>query len=117
MSASLEELLRAAAAKGLTHLSVHPTDSTDGKTTYWRASATPSTQHRYVDATGTDIVEVVTRVLTELPAAKRRAVPKKDVTVMVTNEPGEPLSGMPAGTDPLDLHDAFGDMDKWLPKT
>lgn len=161
---TLEDLLRAAAAKGLTHLTVYPVESADKKTIYWHARATPSSQHSYVhEIVADDIVGAMTAVLERMPAAKKRAAPKKgDVTVAVTeppidmdesaerlsrlatppdehpveippskvtdaqlaedlsgltNKPGEPLSGMPPGTDPLDLHDAFGDMDKWLPKT
>jgi hypothetical protein len=47
---TLEDLLREAAAKGLTHLSLHPVHSGDNKTVYWRATATPSTMHKYVHA-------------------------------------------------------------------
>lgn len=111
---SIEELLREAATKGLTHFSLHPTESTDGKTVYWRASATPSTAHRYVEAVGTDIVDVVIRALVQLPAAKKRAAPKSRF-----DEANPPLSEMAqravtvavTSGDPVDLHD--GPNDEW----
>lgn len=187
MSKSLEELIRECAAAGCTHLTVYPVHSTDNKTVYWHARATPSTAHRYVHEIDTDIVAAITKVITLMPKAPKRAPSKKgmlDLTATVTEPPlvsdaahdqmlamqgmaeppidmdesaerlsrlatpeeetvtyhttgrdpevdaavdikipkseiktGEPLSGMPPGTDPLDLHDAFGDMDQWLPKT
>lgn len=145
MSASLEDLIRQCAANGCTHLTVYPVHSADNKTVYWHARATPSTQHRYVHEIDTDIVAAITKVITLMPKAPKRAPSKKgmlDLTATVTpseeppidmdesaerltclaedaetNKPGEPLSGMPPGTDPLDLHDAFGEIDQWLPKT
>lgn len=72
---ALEDLIREAAAKGLTHLSLHPVHSEDRKTTYWRCTATPSTMHKYVHVTTTDPVEAILTVLASLPKAGRRKVP------------------------------------------
>lgn len=69
---TLEEHLREGCAKGLTHLSLYPVPSADGKTTYWHATASPSTQHQYVKHTCLDPVEVVAQVLQLLPRATRR---------------------------------------------
>ena len=86
---TLEELLRAAAARGLTHLTLYPVDSNDGKRSYWHARATPSTAHGYVQMTDEDPVKAVTRVLEALPSAKRRNLskhtePQMEVTAAVT---------------------------------
>lgn len=161
MSASLEDLIRQCAANGCTHLTVYPVHSADNKTVYWHARATPSTQHRYVHEIDTDIVAAITKVITLMPKAPKRAPSKKgmlDLTAAVTepplvsdaahdqmlamqgmaeppidmdesaerltrlaedaetNKPGEPPS-KPTETAPLDLNDAFGEMDQWLPKT
>jgi hypothetical protein len=94
---SIDEALREAAAKGLTHLSLWPVPSADGKTTYWNARATPSTGHQYVSAARVDPAEAVNDVLVNLPKAKKR------VTAAVT-EPSD-LSGLPPGKDGLDLLD------------
>lgn len=69
---TLEDTLREAATRGLTHLTLYPTWSNDGKTTYWNARATPSTGHQYVSAAHSDPVEAVRVVLTELPRCKKR---------------------------------------------
>lgn len=69
---TLEDTLREATTRGLTHLTVWPTWSNDGKTTYWNARATPSTGHQYVSAAHSDPVEAVRVVLTDLPRAKKR---------------------------------------------
>lgn len=138
MSASLEDLLRQCAANGCTHLTVYPVHSADNKTIYWHARATPSTQHRYVHEIDVDIVAAITKVITLMPAAKKR-VPKKDMldfTATVTepephrdpeppidmDESAERLSRLatpeeepeqkPVAT-PLDLNDAFGTEDEW----
>lgn len=70
---SIEDTLRAAAAKGMTHLTLYPVQSDDGKTTYWHARATPSTGHSYVQTTSRDPVEAVEQVLLALPKAPKRA--------------------------------------------
>lgn len=111
---TLEDLLREAAAKGLTHLSLHPVPSDDGKTTYWRASATPSTQHKYVQAATLDPAEAVRVVLEALPRAPRRATPKSKF-----DKENPPLSEMAQREvtaavnpgDPVDLRD--GPNDEW----
>lgn len=86
---ALEDLLREAAKRGLTHLSLAPVPSTDAKTTYWLASATPSTMHKYISTTSKDPVEALEQVLKALPKAPKRAPRKGDdlLTATVT----EPL--------------------------
>jgi|SRR5712664_2109345 len=79
---TLEDLLREAATKGMTHLTLYPVHSSDNKTIYWMARSTPSTGHQYVAAAKLDPVEAVTAVLEALPRAKKRAPAK--VTVAVT---------------------------------
>lgn len=69
---TLEELLVAATANGLTHVTLYPVHSEDRKTTYWHARATPSTGHQYVSANGTNPVDVLAQVLEGLPRAKKR---------------------------------------------
>lgn len=120
--ATLEDLLREAAAKGLTHLSLHPVPSENNKTVYWRCSATPSTMHKYVSTTMLDPVESVVAVLKALPKVPRKSAanaiirgelfdPK--VTAAVT-EPSD-LAGMP---EPSDLTGTPTEgLDEWLPKT
>lgn len=71
---ALEDLIEQAAAKGLTHLTLYPVQSEDGKKTYWAARATPSTMHSYVQTEATDPVKALTAVLESLPAAKKRKV-------------------------------------------
>ena len=85
----IEDALREAAAKGLTHLSVHPVPSADGKQVYWRATASPSTNHFPAVGNGTDIVEAVTQALKALPGAKRRTATKR------FDGANPPLSEMP----------------------
>jgi hypothetical protein len=69
---TLEEALTEAAGRGLTHLTLYPTWSNDGKTIYWNARATPSTGHHYVSAAHNDPVEAMRVALTDLPRAKKR---------------------------------------------
>jgi hypothetical protein len=102
---ALEDLLREAAAKGLTHLSIHPVPSEDGKKVYWRATATPSTGHQYVQAANQDLIVALELVLKSLPRATRRRAekisePQMEVTATVKSEP-EPQE----------------EIDRWLPKT
>lgn len=85
---ALEDLLREAAKRGLTHLSLAPVPSNDAKTTYWLASATPSTMHKYISTTSVDPVEAITQVLAVLPKAPKRAPRGKDLlTATVTPAP------------------------------
>lgn len=100
----LEEIIREAAKKGLTHLSLHPVHSEDNKTVYWRCTATPSTMHKYVHVTELDPVAAISAVLKAMPKAASRAKPaagapepKREVTATVN--------------DPVDLHD--GPNDEW----
>jgi hypothetical protein len=113
---ALEDLLREAAKRGLTHLSLHPVHSDDNKTVYWRCSATPSTMHKYVSTTTLDPVESVAAVLKAMPKAPKRSA--KELTVAVS-EPN-----LRAGGDPPVPEDLLtppktpaGEMDEWLPKT
>lgn len=68
----LEEIIREAVKRGITHLSLHPVQSEDHKTTYWRCSATPSTMHKYVSVTTLDPIEAITQTLAAMPKAKKR---------------------------------------------
>lgn len=115
---ALEDLIREAAAKGLTHLSLHPVHSEDRKTTYWRCSATPSTMHKYVQVTTTDPVEAVLTVLASLPKAPKRAR---------TSATGAPTPATDDGftaavSDPMphsvpDLQEGpENELETWLPK-
>lgn len=130
---TLEEALLAAAAKGLTYLSLHPVHSEDNKTVYWRCSATPSTMHKYVSTQALNPVDAMLEVLKVLPKAPSRSKP---VTAAVN--PSHPLGypdGLPldkalrpgenigstTGTNlharPLDEIDPpAGELDQWLPK-
>jgi hypothetical protein len=91
---TLEEALKLAAERGLTHLTLYPVPSADNKITYWHAKATPSTGHNYVQITTTDPVDAVVQVLQALPRAPKRAAAKITATV---NEPA-------------------AEIDKWLPQ-
>jgi hypothetical protein len=92
---AIEDLLREAAAKGLTHLTLYPVDSQDGKSVYWNARATPSTGHMYVQVANFDPVKAVELVLEALPRARKRAAP--NVTAAVKDPPGETT---PTETEP-----------------
>jgi hypothetical protein len=81
---TLEQALREAAAKGLTHVTMWPVPSQDRKTTYWYARATPSTAHSYVQTQNVDPVAALTAVLESLPKAPKRVA--KKVTATVTDE-------------------------------
>lgn len=78
---TLEELLADACAKGLTHLTVWPVPSSDGRQTYWAARATPSTGHHYVSAQSKFAIDAITEVLLALPKARKRAT---KITAAVT---------------------------------
>jgi hypothetical protein len=91
---TLEEQLRNACEKGMTHFTMWPVHSEDRKTIYWHAQATPSTGHSYVSTNSLDPVEAVTEVLKALPRAKaerqhvahRKSDPPDEVTAPVTEE-------------------------------
>ena len=85
MSDDLEALLRQACEKGLTHLTLAPTPSADGKTTYWGARATPSGQHMYVAVNHTDPVVALKGVLLGLPKAGRRKIVKSEPVTAAVN--------------------------------
>lgn len=110
---TIEELLTAACAKGLTHLTMWPVPSADGKTTYWHARATPSTGHHYVSASGLNPADVLAEVLSSLPKAPKRAVtaavkPRFDsVNPPISEMPQR--AATPANLDP--------ELEDWLPKT
>lgn len=134
---ALEDLLREAAKRGITHLSLSPTPSEDNKTVYWLAKATPSTEHKYVQCACADPVDAVTQVLQAMAKAPKRAAPTKrfdsvsapvsempqranEITATVTEPPGqetqaqtetEPVPAAPAA--PLNLEEEFA---SWLPK-
>lgn len=124
---TLEDALREACTRGLTHFTLYPVPSADGKITYWHGRATPSTGHSYVQTHGTDPVDVMTKVLESLPKAPKRPKidphrgtrfdePKLDqaaierhigtsVTAAVTDELPEPQTNSQRG------------IDQWLPRT
>lgn len=82
---TLDEALREAAARGLTHLTLFAVPSLDSKKTYWAARAAPSTGHHYVQFNGDDPVEVLVECLALLPKARKRA--EKPITAAVNPEP------------------------------
>ena len=100
MSDTLAELIREKAARGMTHLTLYPVPSVDGKQTYWCARCTPSTEHRYSQAAAADPITAITQALQEMANAPKRkgADPKmmvgsEPVTATVTEEevlPAEP---------------------------
>lgn len=109
---TLEEQLLAAANAGLTHLSLHPVFSEDRKKTYWRATATPSTMHKYVSTQALNPVEAVAEVLKALPKAPKRAA---KVTAAVTH----PMDlDPPEGTaeNPINMDETKEGLEAWLPK-
>jgi hypothetical protein len=106
---TIEELLRAAAAKGLTHLTLYPVESEDRKTTYWHARATPSSAHSYVQIATTDPVEAVVQVLKALPGAKKRVTATVNPDRQTTH-PGAVLPGDLIEPQPP------GELETWLPK-
>lgn len=83
----LETLLRDACKRGLTHMTLAPTPSADGKKVYWRCTATPSTMHKYVSVNHEDPIAAMSAVLKELPKAGRRTAQTKietEITATVT---------------------------------
>ncbi len=105
MAHELETLLREACERGITHLTLYPVPSTDGKTAIWHARGTPSTMHKYVSAVDYDPIKALTAVLLGLPKAPKQRAPKKgegrpaeldaptpagnEITAAVTPEPEE----------------------------
>lgn len=86
----LETLLAQACERGMTHLTLAPVPSADGKTTYWAARATPSTNHMYVAVNDKDPIVALRGVLLGLPKAGRRTAAKKEkVTAPVTLDENE----------------------------
>lgn len=84
---SLEDKLRAAAEKGVTHISLFSVPRHgDPKKFYWAARATPSTGHHYVSSNSEDPVEALAKVLDDLPKAKRRDAKPDLITATVTPE-------------------------------
>lgn len=75
---SLEEALRDAAARGITHLSIYPVHSADRKIVYWHASASPSTEHLPAKASSLDIVEAAAQALHGMARAPKRSAPKRE---------------------------------------
>lgn len=136
---ALEDLIREAASRGITHLSLSPTPSEDGRTIYWAARATPSTEHKYISCNTLDPVDAITQVLLALPKAPKRAprtkngerpisvpvaeLPEAPVTAAVTRETFTVPEGHVATRDgdgratgettPINLDDEFS---SWLPK-
>lgn len=78
-------MLRQACERGITHLTLAPTPSEDGKTIYWAARATPSTTHKYVACNDKDPIVALTGVLLGLPKAPKRSAPKEKITAPVTS--------------------------------
>lgn len=119
---TLEEILREAATKGLTHLTLYPTFSDDRKTTHWCARATPSTGHQYISASDIDPIKVLTTVLVNLPRAKKRTDAKIDQnrgsTYPAQNEITATVTEPDAKPGATGLHPELeNEIDKWLPKT
>lgn len=108
---TLEEALRDAARKGITHLTLYPVPSADNKTTYWCARATPSTGHSYVQTNSLDPVEAVIEVLKALPGAKRRvtAAVKLDENIGSTD-------WTKPETTVADIDKPQEELGRWLPK-
>lgn len=112
---TLEEALLAAANRGLTHLSLHPVFSEDRKTTYWRATATPSTMHKYVSTQSLDPAEAILEVLKALPKAPARG----KVTAAVNHPMDLDQRAEDQGVG-ITHHEAINPpaegLDVWLPK-
>jgi hypothetical protein len=84
---TLDELIKQATERGLTHLTMWPVPSTDGKKIYWYARATPSTQHSYVQAHSEDPLHALKVVLESLPKAPKRAKSDKVTFAIADEEP------------------------------
>lgn len=114
MAVALEDLLREAAKRGLTHLSLHPVHSEDNKTVYWRCSATPSTMHKYVSTTTLDPVESVAAVLKAMPKAQKRST--KELTVAVKAPGHTDLMITPEAIDDAIERDQLDPAADWMLK-
>ena len=110
----LEDALKLACAKGMTHLTLYPVESSDRKKMYWHARATPSTGHGYVFGTALDPVEAVTTVLKNLPSAKQRAVSKETGRQHVSHRASDPPDEVTATATETPLEPET--FDTWLPK-
>jgi hypothetical protein len=114
---TLEDLLRTATAKGLTHLTLYPVHSEDRKTVYWHALATPSTMHRYVETTALDPVEAITQVLGALPSASRRRAPAAEPNLRGSSGvTAAVIDPMPHSVPDPQLSPE-NELETWLPKT
>jgi len=121
---TLEEALREAATKGLTHVTIWPVESHDRKTVYWYARATPSTGHSYVQTHALDPAEAMVEVLKALPNAKKRHAPAKDpnlygsglVEVTAPVSLAENIRSLDAHRPPTTVADLDPTLANWLPK-
>lgn len=105
---TLEERIKEACDKGLTHLTVWPVPSVDGKHTYWAARATPSTGHAYVSTQSKFAVDAIAEVLAQLPKAKSRSLPPpREFTAAVTD---------PVAVAKEEFSQITSEIDRWLPK-
>lgn len=111
---TLEELFKEACAKGITHFTLYPVPSQDGKTLYWCARATPSTGHSYVQTQTLNPIEAITEVLKSLPKAPKRVVGKAKELAMPYG-PGSELHGDPYKEPPVTEPQPEG-INAWLPK-
>ena len=82
---ALEDVIREAISRGLTDLQLHPEFSNDRKTAYWRASATPSTQHKVFSVSHLDPIEALTTVLQAMPKAPKRKRADTPEVLTMTN--------------------------------
>lgn len=113
---TLEEALREAAAKGLTHVTMWPVHSNDGKTVYWHCRATPSTQHSFVQTNALDPAEAMIQVLKALPKAPKRG---KEVTAKVSKRNALPIDETETETE-TEIDEPSPrepeSLETWLPK-
>ena len=101
MSDTLAELIREKAARGMTHLTLYPVPSVDGKQTYWCARCTPSTEHRYSQAAAADPITAITQALQEMANAPKRrdAVPTMGKTPQTEDFVTAPVTPEPPADD------------------
>ena len=109
---STDDLLRLAAERGVTHLTIWPVPSADGKTTYWKARGQPSTNHKYVECSDTDPVIALRGVLIGMPKAPKRAAPSG---VKPTKDEPEITATVTEAPPPAAPHQET--IDTWLPRT
>lgn len=102
----------------MTHLTMWPVPSADGKTTFWKARCTPSVAHGYVEIESLDPVDAITRVLQLMQKAPKRSA--KSAAPGLENQGTLPIDAIPGKetedgnvtatvTDPSAL-------ETWLPK-